>query len=320
MVTGIFKAIATGETEIERYRQELAQTRDFDAKILFDKINTNGDDHISAEELLKFMTDNNIKDATVENCQAIIAEYDGSGDKSMQYDEFLNMVMPAANESLREYAMYGRRGYVDPRAPLSGLVSNLASKLLGAEVTMQNDREAGKKDLAGNPDYNKYQAFNQISRGRQEISMYDLTQYLEIYGFYSRSSDIEAIRRRCDHDADGFIGIGEFDEICDTPTPPAEDQTSENIRAERQKIKDEMTAAAENYEKEREAIAQAERDEREKQMREWKEKREAEEKARIENAETARKEYEEKREKDRFEAEMRAKEDREKRDKEYAEW
>ena len=162
------------------------------------------------------MTENNVKDATAENCQGIIAEYDSSGDKTMQYNEFLNMVMPAANESLREYALYGRRGYVDPRAPLSGLVTNLVSKILGAELAMQNERQSGIQELAGNSDFNKYNAFMRISRGRHEISMYDLTQYLETYGFYTRSSDIEAIRRRCDHDADGFIGIGEFDEICES--------------------------------------------------------------------------------------------------------
>ena len=150
--------------------------------------------------------------------------------------------------------------------------------------------------------------------------MYDLTQYLETYGFYTRSSDIEAIRRRCDHDADGFITLVEFDEICENPVPAPEDQTSENVRAERKKIQDSMNEASDNYAKEREAIAQAEREEREKQMREWKEKRDAEEKARIEAAEKARKEWEEQREKERLEAEMRAKEEQERRDKEYAEW
>jgi hypothetical protein len=84
----------------------------------------------------------------------------------MQYDEFLNMVMPAANESLREYALYGRRGYVDPRAPLSSLVSTLFSKLAAAEIQMQNDRNTAIDELSANSDYDKYKAFNQISRGR----------------------------------------------------------------------------------------------------------------------------------------------------------
>ena len=64
-------------------------------------------------------------------------------ENARQTHMFLNMVMPAANESLREYALYGRRGYVDPRAPLSGLVTSIASKILGAELAMQSERQSG---------------------------------------------------------------------------------------------------------------------------------------------------------------------------------
>jgi rubrerythrin len=55
IVTSIFKSIATEETEIERYRQELAQMNNFDSKILYDKINADGNDHISDAELLEFI-------------------------------------------------------------------------------------------------------------------------------------------------------------------------------------------------------------------------------------------------------------------------
>lgn len=62
--------------------------REYDPQSLFDRINSNRDDHITADELFKFMKDNYCKSVTQEDCQAIINEYDSSADQTMQYFEF----------------------------------------------------------------------------------------------------------------------------------------------------------------------------------------------------------------------------------------
>lgn len=62
--------------------------RDFDIHAVFDKINANRDDHITAEELQQFMLDNYVKKVTVEDAQNVIKEFDSSGDGSMQFFEF----------------------------------------------------------------------------------------------------------------------------------------------------------------------------------------------------------------------------------------
>ena len=105
----MFKTIAIDESDIERLRQELAQNRDFDPRALFERINQNNDSHITAEELNDFMNDCYVKKPTVEKCQQLISEFDSSQDGTLQYDEFLNIIMPAANQSLRDYCLYGRR-------------------------------------------------------------------------------------------------------------------------------------------------------------------------------------------------------------------
>ena len=43
--------------------------------------------------------------------------------------------------------------------------------------------------------------------------MADLIFYLENNGFYPRTEDLEAILRRCDHDADRALSFEEFCEI-----------------------------------------------------------------------------------------------------------
>jgi len=62
--------------------------REFDPRIVFDRINANNDDHITAEELHKFMAGLYVKNVSIEDCQNIINEFDSSGDGTMQYFEF----------------------------------------------------------------------------------------------------------------------------------------------------------------------------------------------------------------------------------------
>jgi hypothetical protein len=55
--------------------------------------------------------------------------------------------------------------------------------------------------------------FDDISHGRSQISVCDLTRFLERNAFYPRHTDIEAILRRIDHNADQAISYDEFCEL-----------------------------------------------------------------------------------------------------------
>lgn len=111
----------------------MANVRDFDSRNLYDRINSNGDQKITADELCAYMTDNFVKGATIENCTEIIAEYDSSGDGSLSYEEFLNMVLPAANQGLRDYCLYGRRVYLHPSRPLPLEITHAAVRIFEKE-------------------------------------------------------------------------------------------------------------------------------------------------------------------------------------------
>ena len=49
--------------------------------------------------------------------------------------------------------------------------------------------------------------------------MVDLGMYLRKGGFYPRTEDLEAILRRCDHDADNALSYEEFCEVTDIREP-----------------------------------------------------------------------------------------------------
>ena len=218
-VTDLFRTIAIEESDIERMRQELAQTRDFDPRVLFERIDLSRDSNITAEEILKFLSENYVKDTTLAECQDIIAEFDSNMDGTMAYDEFLNCFLPAANMSLRDYCIYSKRvtSYYNQQTNLPISVSSMAVRILEREKNMCRKRNEVRMDLFKNKQHQKLRTFNEISRGQVLITMPDLIVYLENNGFHPRTSDIEAILRRCDHDADRAFTFEDFNELIDLP-------------------------------------------------------------------------------------------------------
>ena len=66
-VMNVFKTIAIEESDIERLRQVFAHMREFTSnqKALFDVFDSDKDGEVEAQELLKFLTDNLVKDANL---------------------------------------------------------------------------------------------------------------------------------------------------------------------------------------------------------------------------------------------------------------
>lgn len=203
--------------------------REFDPQNLFDRINANRDDHITAEELHKFLADNFVKNVTVEDAQSIINEFDSSADGTMQYFEFQNMVLPAANQSLRDYVVYGRRTYQDPKQPLSVQVSSTFIRILELEIKYAQTLKNLRMELFKNSDFQRNKAFNDASRGLTFINMSDLIYYCEQNGFYPRTDDLEAILRRCDHDADRSLNFEEFCEIVELNPSDQDDPEGQSV-------------------------------------------------------------------------------------------
>lgn len=137
----------------------------------------------------------------------------------MAYDEFLNCFLPAANISLRDFCIYSKKvaSYYNGQASLPISVSSMAVRILEREKNMCRKRKEVRMDLFKNKDHQKLKTFNEISRGQTFITMPDLIVYLENNGFHPRTSDIEAILRRCDHDADRAFSYEEFNELIDLP-------------------------------------------------------------------------------------------------------
>ena len=118
---------------------------------------------------------------------------------------------------MRDYVVYGQRGYgygaQSKVVPVA--VSSMAVRILEREKSLAVKKLELRKILFKHRDYQKLKVFHEIGRGRTSIAMSDLIYYLERNGFYPQTEDLEAILRRCDHDADRDLSYDEFCELMD---------------------------------------------------------------------------------------------------------
>jgi hypothetical protein len=102
ILTKIFRHVSTEESMIELRRQELAMCPAFDCKTAFEAIKGGEAAGITSDDFKHFLEKNEVDD--VDGCviDAVVRDFDGSRDGALQFEEFKQMVLPAANNELRD--------------------------------------------------------------------------------------------------------------------------------------------------------------------------------------------------------------------------
>lgn len=274
LVTNLFKVIAVEESDIERLRQVFSHMKDFtqNQRALFEIFDTSKDGKITAEEMLKFMAENMVKNVKVDDCQEIIAEFDSTQDGTLNYDEFLNIFLPAADYNLRNIEYYQ-----DPRISpynVEGMpdsVPAMAARILDREKSFMQRRREARMELAEVTAGDINKIFRDISRGHPDIQMQDLIWFLDTNGFQPKTEDLEAVLRRCDHDADRSLSLEEFAEALNVEHDDLiadRDAQLEKFKAEREAKIEAYRQEQEQKRLEREQQLELERLEREKRLEE----------------------------------------------------
>jgi Ca2+-binding EF-hand superfamily protein len=73
-------AIGDGESNIERSRQRLCEIRDMAPASVFERIDRDGNRHISSYEIVAFLRDNNTYGVSHEECRALVNYFDSDND------------------------------------------------------------------------------------------------------------------------------------------------------------------------------------------------------------------------------------------------
>lgn len=174
LVTDLFKVVALEESDIERLRQVFSHMREFtmNQRALFEIFDTTKDGKVTSEEMLKFLNDNLVNNVNLDDCREIIAEFDSTQDGTLNYDEFLNMFLPAANYNLRNVEYYP-----DPRSSpfnVGGMptsVPAMAARILEREKQFMSRRRDARMAMAKVEAGDINKIFREISRGHHDIQI-----------------------------------------------------------------------------------------------------------------------------------------------------
>lgn len=213
----LFKVIAYEENDIEGLRQVFAHMRDFtiNQRALFDLIDRTKSGNVSAADLLAFLQENLVKEQSEATCQEMISEFDSNGDGMLNFDEFINLVLPSSDYGLRNIHYHEKsRGSAYAAKTVDGAlpaaVSSMAARILERESLFHKRRDEARKALAAESEETLTDLFMFMSNGQPTTRMTDFIWFCERYGFSPSTEDLEAILRRCDHDADRALGFDEF--------------------------------------------------------------------------------------------------------------
>ena len=86
--------ISKGERSIERQRQVLATLNRFEPHSAFQRIDRDQDGRITSLEILKFLRDNGVEEATEADTYYVVKYFDSDGDEKLDYEDLMQMVMP----------------------------------------------------------------------------------------------------------------------------------------------------------------------------------------------------------------------------------
>ena len=180
---------------------------------LFQHLDVNRNNSITRNELYDFMN-KQFLNPRLQDADDIVREYDGTMNSELDFEEFSQLILPSTNPNLRHIASTRRHSpYFRATQPLPYEVLSLFSRLLDKEMLLQRNKNDAQRQLADSPDFVKVRVFDAIARGYHCINMPDLIAFLERNSFFPRREDIEAILRRCDHDANRQISYAEFCEL-----------------------------------------------------------------------------------------------------------
>jgi Ca2+-binding EF-hand superfamily protein len=205
------QTVAELELQVERQRQLLATLSDFEPFAAFQRVNRNGDDIVTGLEIYNFLRDNGVNHATLKEVQLIVKYFDLDNDGALKYPEFMQLLLPCDDMYLRSAATqrpnYKVGRYDNLPSPVEKELANLLERELNYHVRL----ERLKYDLTLRYDWTSRAAFETIDSTRDlALNSRNIQSFLRLNGFYATESEIVAIVRRLDVDADQKVTYSEW--------------------------------------------------------------------------------------------------------------
>ena len=201
--------------KIEILREKLCSTNNFSPIKLFIYLDFEKNGFLTSKNIIHFLQQ--MKTNFEERCiRSLIHTYDKDGDFNLNLAEFLDLILPTKNKSLKEKILNLLKEKSDKKNnnEITEEVKNLFHEIIKEELSLIKASLYAIKKIYNSPKFTTYDAFINIVKNESYITKENLSQFLKENNLKIKNDlDINLIMFRIDEDNDNKISYPEFQDI-----------------------------------------------------------------------------------------------------------
>ena len=214
-------AVGDGERDLELARQRLCNIPDFAPHAAFQRLDRDYSLQISSRELGNFLRDNGIYHVLDSELCILVAFFDSNGNGRLNFQEFLQIVLPCEDNYLRNRTLDRPSRHVGRYDYLPRDIELALASIIEKEIDLQRRLESLKRELEVQYDYSPYAAFRSVDRYNSgRVDQVNAGSFLRQNGHYASEMELLAIVRRIDTDGDAILLYSEWADFL-RPASPA---------------------------------------------------------------------------------------------------
>lgn len=204
-IAQLFYIVGVREQEIEKSRETLCLSLDFETYTSFRFLDSEKRGSLSAADFEQFLIQNR-RPLNYASLQLLINQYDTNLDGRLSINEFSKFVLPNTNELLRDT--------VSLRTPYTSFsieTQFLLLRLIELEMSFHEEVEKIRFEITSQSDFGLLDSFRALDINRSSaIDKPAIRGMMSRNSFYLSESEISGILRRFDTDGDGCISYVEY--------------------------------------------------------------------------------------------------------------
>ena len=213
-----FSSMKDFNNKIDNIRMQLCEQTNFNPFKLFAYLNSDRNGFITTKIINKFLEEKKYYyDDEIIRC--LIQTYDKDRDHCLNFQEFLNIILPINNNSLKKKLLLLPKEKQDKQnTNINNIISNEINltfcKLLKEELDFIKDSLNLIKKIYNSPKFTTYDVFIDIVKNESYITKQNLDIFFKENNFkLYQEKDLEMIMFRIDADNDNRISYLEFQDI-----------------------------------------------------------------------------------------------------------
>ena len=188
----IFMIISEAECKCEIARKNLNQMEKFNPYKIFKRIDNDNTNYITDSNLIDFFQSNQIY-CTINEAKFIITFYDSNSKKSLNYSQFLNIIIENDNEKI---LLNKNENLLDSDFKISYQIEYALCRLFEKEINLVRNLEFLISDLKERRDFSIFDMFYLLKNESNEISQVTLSKFLKSHDINFNDDDIMRILKR----------------------------------------------------------------------------------------------------------------------------